>query len=228
MKTARGIDYHERAYVGKADEGVIKIFGKKSNPFAEAAIRRQIGMVPSTLCSCRTHVLQNIILGRVPKKMGLIDTKKAASEIGESCAPTIGLDLTRASTDFRRQKQRVELVKALYRGARTSGSTSRGGADASEIDMLMEIAQASKSRAARSSLSPTSSTGHAITDTITGCEGSRTGRVAKAETTPSELSLLMVGAKSISTSAWLPIGPAECCAKKRLRADRGGFPRCGT
>ena len=186
--------------LAKPDEGVIKIFGREvciQSP--EEAIRLQIGMVHQHfMLMPNLTVLQNIILGRVPKKMGLIDTKKAAAEIGEIMrAYDLGVDLNaRVNQISVGQKQRVEIVKALYRGARIFVFDEPTAVlTPSEIDKLMEILKKLKEQGC-SIIFITHKLNEVmqITDNITVMrKGVVTGRVAKAETNPSELSLLMVG-----------------------------------
>lgn len=104
------------------DEGVIKLFGKEVKiQSPEMAISLGIGMVHQHfMLMDNLSVLQNIILGSVPQKHGLIDEKAAKEKIeGIMTAYNLQVDLDekvyRLSVG---EKQRVEIVKALYRNAR--------------------------------------------------------------------------------------------------------------
>ena len=219
--------------LAKPDEGVIKIFGKEVNIHSpEEAIRLQIGMVHQHfMLMPNLTVLQNIILGRVPKKLGLIDTRKAAAEIGEIMrAYDLGVDLNaRVNQISVGQKQRVEIVKALYRGARIFVFDEPTAVlTPSEIDKLMEILRKLKQQGC-SIVFITHKLNEVmqITDNITVMrKGVVTGRVAKAETNPSELSLLMVGREVDLNIRVAPFRPgAEVLRLKNVCAlNRRGLP----
>ncbi len=184
----------------KPDEGIIRIFGKETAIHSpEEAIRLQIGMVHQHfMLMPNLTVLQNIILGHVPKRFGFIDRRKAAEEIeGIMSAYDLSVDLgARIDQLSVGQKQRVEIVKSLYRGARIFVLDEPTAVlTPSEIDKLMEILARLKQQGC-SIVFITHKLNEVmqITDNITVMrKGIVTGRVAKVDTTPSELSQLMVG-----------------------------------
>ena len=103
----------------KPDEGTIKIFGQEceiSSPMD--AIRRGIGMVHQHFMLMPDEtVLRNIILGRTPRRGLSIDEARAAREITEimdrySLKVDLGAKISQISVG---EKQRVEILKALYR-----------------------------------------------------------------------------------------------------------------
>ncbi|MEZ4509492.1 MAG: ATP-binding cassette domain-containing protein [Eubacteriales bacterium] len=106
-------------------------------------IRLQIGMVHQHfMLMPNLTVLQNIILGHVPKRFMFIDRRKAAQEIkGIMDAYDLRVDLgARVEQLSVGQKQRVEIIKSLYRGARIFVLDEPTAVlTPSEIDNLMEI-----------------------------------------------------------------------------------------
>jgi simple sugar transport system ATP-binding protein len=106
----------------KPDEGVISIEGKDVR-FASPtdAIEAGIGMVHQHfMLADNLTVLENIILGSEPTNSGVIDFRKAEKRIAE-ISDAYGLDI-RARVLVERlgvgERQRVEICKVLYRGAR--------------------------------------------------------------------------------------------------------------
>lgn len=200
----------------KPDEGTIRIFGKETvirSP--EEAIGLQIGMVHQHfMLMPNLTVLQNIILGRVPKRFGLIDRRRAAEEIKAiMSAYDLNVDLNaRIDQISVGQKQRVEIVKSLYRGARIFVFDEPTAVlTPSEIDKLMEILARLKEQG-RSIVFITHKLSEVmqITDNITVMrKGVVTGRVAKAKTDPTELSRLMVGREVDLNVRVSPYAPGE-------------------
>ena len=130
--------------VTRPDKGTVKIFGEEkliSSP--QQAIQYGIGMVHQHfMLMPNLSVLQNIILGRTPTKHFLIDEAAAGKEIdGIMEAYDLKVDLNAKIEQISvGQKQRVEIIKALYRKAKilildepTAVLTP------SETDKLMEI-----------------------------------------------------------------------------------------
>ena len=104
------------------DEGEIRLFGKPTvidSP--NQAIRLGIGMVHQHfMLMPNSTVLQNIILGNEPVKKGLIDRAAAVSRIRE-IMDTYNLQVDLDQRIYQLsvgEKQRVEIVKALYREAK--------------------------------------------------------------------------------------------------------------
>ncbi len=106
----------------KADEGEIFVDGKKQNiRNPQDAIKLGIGMVHQHFMLVQTmSVLENIILGAETISGGRIDYDKSAEQV-QKVLDDFGfqLDLNQKIEDLSvGQQQRVEVVKALYRGAR--------------------------------------------------------------------------------------------------------------
>ncbi|MCB0968549.1 MAG: ABC transporter ATP-binding protein [Ilumatobacter sp.] len=105
-----------------ADEGVMKIHGQEvhfSSP--TDAIEQGIGMVHQHfMLADQMTVLENVILGSEPSKYGLIDIDEAERhlrEVGEAYGLTVDPhDLV--ETLEVGEKQRVEIIKVLFRGAK--------------------------------------------------------------------------------------------------------------
>ncbi|HZW85604.1 MAG TPA: ABC transporter ATP-binding protein [Nitrososphaerales archaeon] len=104
------------------DEGAIEMQGKKVHIRNSAdAIGMGLGMVHQafTLVPNLT-VMENIILGSEPSKSGIIDRAEARRQVQE-LVRQVGLDLdldTMAEDLPTGFKQRVEILKALHRGAK--------------------------------------------------------------------------------------------------------------
>ena len=104
------------------DIGTIKLFGKEVRIQSPTmAIKMGIGMVHQHfMLMPNLSVLQNIILGNTPTRKGLIDVKTAKEKINEIMKKydlPVNLDekIYQLSVG---EKQRVEIIKALYRDAR--------------------------------------------------------------------------------------------------------------
>jgi len=104
------------------DEGVIKLFGKEVQIHSpNQAISMGIGMVHQHfMLMLNLTVLQNIILGNEPQKNGFINTAEAREKITKIMDEYdlhVNLDerIYQLSVG---QRQRVEIIKALYRQAR--------------------------------------------------------------------------------------------------------------
>ena len=104
------------------DIGTIKLFGKEVRIQSPTmAIKMGIGMVHQHfMLMPNLSVLQNIILGNTPTRKGLIDVKTAKEKINEIMKKydlPVNLDekIYQLSVG---EKQRVEIIKALYRNAR--------------------------------------------------------------------------------------------------------------
>lgn len=106
----------------QADEGTIRIFGEECEIHSpQDAIRLGIGMIHQHfMLMPEQTVLRNIILGNVPHKGALIDEKTARADItkimdqfGMHC--DLDAKISQISLG---EKQRVEILKALYRKVR--------------------------------------------------------------------------------------------------------------
>ncbi len=105
----------------RPDEGTIEVKGREVHfRSPKDAIAAGVGMVHQHfMLAGRLTVLENIILGDEPSRVGAIDFKTARERIGK-LARTQGvpLDLDRpVETLSVGEKQRVEILKVLYRGA---------------------------------------------------------------------------------------------------------------
>ena len=108
--------------IAQADEGTIKIFGKEcSIGSPQDAIDLGIGMIHQHFMLMPNQtVLRNIILGCTPKKGIVIDEKAAKKEIEEIMSMYgMRVPLNAKICDISvGEKQRVEILKALYRKVR--------------------------------------------------------------------------------------------------------------
>ncbi len=106
-----------------ADEGVMKVNGEVVD-FASPgeAIAAGIGMVHQHfMLASQLTVLENVILGAEPMKRGnridIAEAKEHLSEVGDAYGLTIDPDDLVETLEVG-EKQRVEIIKVLYRGAR--------------------------------------------------------------------------------------------------------------
>ncbi|MDF3000025.1 MAG: heme transporter ATP-binding protein [Bacillota bacterium] len=106
----------------QADEGIVRIFGKEqfiASP--NDAIRLGIGMIHQHFMLMPNQtVLRNIILGSAPRKGPVIDEKKARIQIEkimEKYCMQVNLDAVVSQISVG-EKQKVEIIKALYREVR--------------------------------------------------------------------------------------------------------------
>ncbi len=105
-----------------ADEGVMRVFGEEvtfSSP--NDAIERGIGMVHQHLMLAdQMSVIENVILGSEPTKRGVIDfdaAKAHLAEVGRAYGLTVDPDDYIDTLEIG-ERQRVEIIKVLYRGAK--------------------------------------------------------------------------------------------------------------
>lgn len=184
----------------KPDGGTIRLFEKEVEiESPHKAIDFGIGMVHQHfMLMPDLTVLQNIILGRTPKKFGLIDNQAAIRQINEIIETYhLHVDLSAKVNQISvGVKQRVEIIKALYRGARilildepTAVLTPN------ETDKLMEVLLKLKEQGCTIIFitHKLREVMH-ITDRITVMRrGVVTGRMATSEANPKLLSEKMVG-----------------------------------
>lgn len=105
----------------KADEGIIRIRAEEVDFHSPAdAIKRQIGMVHQHFMLFEDlTVTENIIYGMEPRKWGFVDRGKAREQI-QALSNQYGFNLKPDAvlgTLSVGERQRVEIVKTLYRGA---------------------------------------------------------------------------------------------------------------
>ncbi|MDX2015026.1 MAG: ABC transporter ATP-binding protein [Myxococcaceae bacterium] len=106
-----------------ADRGEVHVDGRAVRIRTPAdALALGIGMVHQhfTLVPTLT-VVENVVLGREPTRLGLLDAQRARHEVQATCARfgfSLELD-ARVDTLTVGSQQKVEIVKALHRGVRT-------------------------------------------------------------------------------------------------------------
>jgi general nucleoside transport system ATP-binding protein len=106
----------------KADEGKVVAFGRElRGGDARAAIDAGIGVVyQHFMLVGPLTVWENVVLGREPRRFGLIDAARARREVARTAAEfglAVEVDAQVSSLNVAAQ-QRVEIVKQLWRGAR--------------------------------------------------------------------------------------------------------------
>lgn len=192
MKILYGMD--------EPDEGFVKLFGEEIKiKSPQMAINLGIGMVHQHfMLMPNLTVLQNIILGRPPKKNFLIDNTAAKERINHIINKyelNVNLD-AKISQISVGQKQRVEIIKALYRDAKilildepTAVLTPN------ETDKLMDILRKLKEQGCTIIfITHKLREVMAITDRVTVMrKGMVTGSSDTCDTNTKELSKLMVG-----------------------------------
>jgi general nucleoside transport system ATP-binding protein len=107
----------------RPDEGTIKVNGDEVSFASPAdAIKAGIGMVHQHfMLADNLTVLENVVLGNEPRARGGLDFRAARAKIREiSASYGLGVDPERLVDDLGvGERQRVEILKVLYRGART-------------------------------------------------------------------------------------------------------------
>ncbi|WP_219466838.1 ABC transporter ATP-binding protein [Nonomuraea rhizosphaerae] len=106
----------------KPDEGTIRVNGKEVTFRTPSdAIDAGIGMVHQHfMLADNFTVLENIVLGAEPKRAGMLDTARARKRVTElASSHGLRVDPDRLVEDLGvGDRQRVEILKVLYRGAR--------------------------------------------------------------------------------------------------------------
>jgi simple sugar transport system ATP-binding protein len=107
----------------RPDEGTIRVDGQEVTFHSPAdAIKVGIGMVHQHfMLADNLTVLENVVLGNEPRARGGLDFRSAKARIREiSASYGLGVDPDRLVDDLGvGERQRVEILKVLYRGART-------------------------------------------------------------------------------------------------------------
>jgi simple sugar transport system ATP-binding protein len=107
----------------RPDEGTIKVSGAEVVFGSPAdAIKAGIGMVHQHfMLADNLTVLENVVLGNEPRARGGLDFRAARARIREiSASYGLGVEPDRLVDDLGvGERQRVEILKVLYRGART-------------------------------------------------------------------------------------------------------------
>jgi len=106
----------------KPDEGTITVDGRQIRFKSPSdAIDVGIGMVHQHfMLADNLTVLENVVLGAEPTRLGFLDSRSARARIGELSAQYgLGVDADAVVEDLGiGDRQRVEILKVLYRGAR--------------------------------------------------------------------------------------------------------------
>ena len=215
------------------DSGTIRVDGEERRfDSPRAAMDAGIGMIHQHFQLVETMtVLQNVVLGHEPAERGIVDTDAAREEIRAICDRydfdvDEYLDVRVGELDLG-VRQRVEIVKSLYRGAEvlildepTAVLTPQ------EIDGLFELMDELREQGA-SLIFITHKLDEAmeIADEITVLrDGSRVGTVPAATTDKEELAAMMVGREVIFEydRAEAPTGaPVLEVDSLRVRGERG-------
>ncbi|SLN23821.1 ABC transporter ATP-binding protein [Roseisalinus antarcticus] len=200
----------------KADKGEIWINGKKTEiPDSQAAISAGIGMVFQHFKLVQNFtVLENVVLGA--EDSGLLrpsltrarsELKKLAEEYELSVDPDAVIDDIGVG-----MQQRVEILKALYRGADILILDEPTGVlTPAEADHLFRILEGLK-REGKTIILITHKLREImdITDTVSVMRrGEMTATVKTADTSPPELAELMVGRKVLLRVEKTPARPKE-------------------
>jgi simple sugar transport system ATP-binding protein len=106
----------------RADAGTVRAFGRELPPGdPRAAIDAGLGVVyQHFMLVGPLTVWENVVLGREPRRLGMLDAARARREVAEA-ARRFGLSLdvdARIETLGVGAQQKVEIVKQLWRGAR--------------------------------------------------------------------------------------------------------------
>lgn len=215
------------------DLGVIKLSGKEVRiQSPNMAIKLGIGMVHQHfMLMPNLSVLQNIILGKTPTKNGLIDTKDAKEKI-QKIMDTYDLPVNLDEKIYQLsvgEKQRVEIIKALYREARILILDEPTAVlMPTETDKLLEVLRLLKSKGcAIIFITHKLREVMAITDKIVVMrKGLVTGTLDTSEANTEGLSDMMVGRKvnlEIERQAYQP-GEKVLEAKDIRALNQRGLP----
>lgn len=186
------------------DAGTIEIYGNSvSIKSPQDAIRLGIGMVHQHFMLVPSlTVLENIILGKTPKKLGLTDYSQARRTI-DALLNKYGFKIDLDARVYQisvGQMQRVEIIKALYRGAKVLILDEPTAVlTPTEIDELFVILkELAKDGCSIILITHKLKEVMAITDNITVMRrGVVTGNVKRDETNTKQLASLMVGREVI-------------------------------
>jgi simple sugar transport system ATP-binding protein len=210
------------------DEGEVVLDGKATRfKSPRDAIARGIGMVHQHFMLVPTlTVAENVVLGREPTRLGRMDVERAIREVAETCK-RFGFQLdprARVDTLSVGSQQKVEIVKALHRGAKvlildepTAVLTPQ------EADDLFRVARGLKEQGHTVVF-----ISHKLREVLSVAEriavmrrGKLVAEVKAAETTADALANLMVGEGRASSSVSEPYHPPTgdlVLAAKNLQA----------
>lgn len=197
------------------DEGTISIRGKRMAFASPAdAIAVGLGMVHQSFKLFEPlSVAENVVYGREPKRRGFVDNKKAVREVAELAA-RYGLAVDPTATVSRLSvgiRQRVEILKALYREASIL-----------ILDEPTAVLTPGETRALFSVLRTMAASGHAVvlvthklrevmavSDRVSVLrDGQCVFEVKTADTSPREIASAMTGREMLLESRYRPSRPA--------------------
>lgn len=198
------------------EEGEIRVNGKKvnvTNP--NVANDLGIGMVHQHFMLVENlTVTENIILGNEPKKMGVVNIKKAAKDIAEiSKLYGLNVDPYAKIEDISvGMQQRVEILKTLYRGADIlifdEPTASLTPQEIQELINIMKklITEGKSIILITHKLQEIMDVSNRVTIIR---KGQGIGTVVTAETNPEELATLMVGRQVTFKTEKIPPNPTD-------------------
>ena len=210
----------------RPDAGELHVAGEQVSFRGPAdAIRRGIGMVHQHFMLVPTlTVAENVVLGREPRRRGLFDRATACAQVEET-ARRFGFTLdprARIEDLSVGSQQKVEIVKALYRGARTLILDEPTAVlTPQEADELFEVARQLADQGhtvvfISHKLREVLSVAHRIA-VMRG--GRKVAEVRAAETRPEQLAELMVGADAAARARELEAGLHEPGAMPRATPE---------
>lgn len=218
----------------QADAGEILIDGESVKISSSAdAIRRGIGIVHQHFMLVETFtVLENIVLGiegGAILKGGLAAARTVVAEIGETYGLTVDPDALVSDLSVG-QRQRVEIIKALYRQAHILILDEPTGVlTPQEADQLFALLASLRAQG-KTVILITHKLREimAITDSVSVMrQGQMVAHRKTSETTPAELGELMIGRKVVHDLQKSPAALGEVVLRvENLRvADAAGQPR---
>jgi ABC-type uncharacterized transport system ATPase subunit len=165
-----------------------------------AAIDAGVGMVHQHFMLIPTlTVAENLVLGQEPRRNGQLDMARAvreARELSERTGLVVPADRTVAELSVG-EAQRVEILKALYRGARILILDEPTAVlSPPEVRELWQVLRRLRAEAGGTVVLITHKLDEVmeVSDTVTVMRGGRTvGRMRTAETSPREIAKAMVG-----------------------------------
>src|SRR5688572_445403 len=165
-----------------------------------AAIDAGVGMVHQHFMLIPTlTVAENLVLGQEPRRNGQLDTARAVREARESSERTglvVPADRTVAELSVG-EAQRVEILKALYRGARILILDEPTAVlSPPEVRELWQVLRRLRAEAGGTVVLITHKLDEVmeVSDTVTVMRGGRTvGRMRTGDTSPREIARAMVG-----------------------------------
>jgi general nucleoside transport system ATP-binding protein len=185
----------------QANGGRIEVEGRDVTGWSTAAaIDAGVGMVHQHFMLIPTlTVAENLVLGQEPRRNGQLDTARALREVGDLSERTglvVPADRTVAELSVG-EAQRVEILKALYRGARILILDEPTAVlSPPEVRELWQVLRRLRAEAGGTVVLITHKLDEVmeVSDTVTVMRGGRTvGRMRTAETSPKEIARAMVG-----------------------------------